>query len=180
MERQERRRQYDQRPEIMERRRVYRQIPKQKEKTRTYTQRPEVKKKAQIYQQINKKRLTKYRKEYNEKNPEYVTRRAEVQRSSKVRYQKLRWSLEHQIYDPLTYKENLVKLEVKKRDGFKCQYDGCGKETKLHVHHILGKAEYPEFRFLMINLITYCVEHHAECHKQQGEINITNMLLNKR
>lgn len=49
---------------------------------------------------------------------------------------------------------NSIKIEVFKRDGYKCQECGAGREAKLHVHHIIpfsrgGSDE-------MSNLITLC------------------------
>jgi hypothetical protein len=45
------------------------------------------------------------------------------------------------------------------RDGWVCRYCGGGG-GHLEAHHILSFAEYPEFRFSLVNGITLC----EECH----------------
>ena len=52
--------------------------------------------------------------------------------------------------------------DVKKRDGYQCQFRGCRckNKRKLNVHHIKKWADYPLLRFEISNGITLCIEHH--------------------
>jgi 5-methylcytosine-specific restriction endonuclease McrA len=55
----------------------------------------------------------------------------------------------------------IIRLAVLKRDKFTCQK--CGRKGGyLEVHHIKSWNAYPELRFVMSNLITYC----RSCHEQ--------------
>ena len=40
----------------------------------------------------------------------------------------------------------------------------CGQETKLTIHHIKAKSEYPELRFRMGNLMVVCRDCHNRIH----------------
>ena len=63
----------------------------------------------------------------------------------------------HRFYSSKKWQETREK--VLERDNHQCQ--ACGKETKLHVHHITPiSAGGP--RFETNNLVTLCMSHHKE------------------
>mgnify|MGYP001189276499 FL=1 len=49
---------------------------------------------------------------------------------------------------------------VYKRDGYKCQWPGCGMGKKLNAHHIKRWADFPGLRFEVSNGVTLCRYHH--------------------
>lgn len=44
----------------------------------------------------------------------------------------------------------------------------CGNESNLHVHHIKGSNEHPEFRFDPLNGVTFCADCHIKFHVKYG------------
>lgn len=53
------------------------------------------------------------------------------------------------------------RLDVYKRDKFKCQWPGCSASKKgLNAHHIKTWADFPGLRFEVNNGITLCKLHH--------------------
>ncbi len=52
------------------------------------------------------------------------------------------------------------RLEVLKRDGFKCKWPKCKARKKLQVHHISGWSSNPWLRYYVGNGITLCKTHH--------------------
>jgi hypothetical protein len=55
-----------------------------------------------------------------------------------------------------------LRLRVMARDGFRCQWPGCGRHKKLTVHHKLSRAAGgPD---AMSNLITLCKACHRAVH----------------
>lgn len=62
-------------------------------------------------------------------------------------------------YDTKIWREACLK-----RDDFKCTL--CGSAEKLHVHHILEFADYPERRWDINNGKTVCVFCHEKIHKR--------------
>lgn len=50
--------------------------------------------------------------------------------------------------------------KVRRRDGNKCQWIGCGSTTRLQCHHILRWADFPMLRYEISNGITLCKSHH--------------------
>lgn len=56
------------------------------------------------------------------------------------------------------------RIEVLKRDDYKCKYENCGIKTNI-AHHIRPSKEYPELRVELSNGMTVCLEHHKLIHK---------------
>lgn len=64
----------------------------------------------------------------------------------------------------------ITKRKIFSRDNYTCQkcntqYLMQNSPFKLHAHHILPRAEYPEFTFEIDNIITLCEECHKDIHK---------------
>lgn len=55
---------------------------------------------------------------------------------------------------------NFWRLEVYKRDNFKCRINNCDCSGRIIAHHILSWKNYPELRFNINNGITLCLFHH--------------------
>lgn len=58
--------------------------------------------------------------------------------------------------------------EIRHRDGNKCCL--CNAEVNLHVHHILRKGIYPNYRLTPENLVTLC----SNCHLWEAHSGNTN------
>jgi len=59
------------------------------------------------------------------------------------------------------------RRQVFERDDYTCQSEICKYECKtLHSHHLLGFAEYPEYRFYVENGIALCKRCHDEIHSE--------------
>ncbi len=137
----------------------------------------------------------KAQKNYQKKNPDEVRAKSRrhywkhrdeileknrgnlVKLESKIKYNKSPKGKESQAryrkknppeIDNLEYN---TRRQCKKRDHHVCQWDGCSEYQGLHAHHILKKSDYPEFKYDLWNLITYCAFHHYLDHIQNGEIN---------
>lgn len=54
------------------------------------------------------------------------------------------------------------RAAVYKRDGYKCQDCGSGKD--IQAHHIQSWQSCPELRFEVSNGVTLCKKHHADRH----------------
>lgn len=67
--------------------------------------------------------------------------------------------MERNYNDPI-YKK--WRVDVGKRDGFACQWPGCGCTQRLRFHHIKRWADYPALRFEVDNGITLCKKHHDD------------------
>ena len=52
------------------------------------------------------------------------------------------------------------RLEVYKRDGYKCKINNQDCRGRIEAHHILGFTEFPELRYNINNGITLCHAHH--------------------
>jgi len=63
---------------------------------------------------------------------------------------------------------------IKKRDNNECVL--CGKQTDLHIHHILRKSQYPEYLVEPNNLVCMCSScHFLDAHN--GDTNKINIEL---
>lgn len=58
------------------------------------------------------------------------------------------------------------RRRVRKRDGYKCAWPGCGLK-KVQVHHIMPWAKYPHLRYTDSNGICLCKTHHKQVTKQE-------------
>lgn len=83
-------------------------------------------------------------------------------------YRRIRHSIEFRLW----------REAVFARDNWTCQKTGI-KGGKLHPHHILNFAQYPELRFAIDNGITLSDETHREFHKIYGRANNTKEQLEK-
>lgn len=58
-----------------------------------------------------------------------------------------------------------AKELAKKRDGYKCQYDGCGKSKangwQMHGSHCYGEGSNKRMSADVDNIITLCATHHV-------------------
>jgi hypothetical protein len=61
-------------------------------------------------------------------------------------------------YDDPLYKK--WRIDIYKRDKFKCQWPGCSASKKLNAHHIKRWADCPGLRYDVNNGITLCKDHH--------------------
>ncbi|NNC24224.1 HNH endonuclease [Salinisphaera sp. USBA-960] len=61
-----------------------------------------------------------------------------------------------------------VRLQAKRRDGFKCTQ--CGSRHRLEVHHIKPVRTHPELAFDVANTATLCAScHNAETRRELGQ-----------
>ena len=58
--------------------------------------------------------------------------------------------------------DDIVSLQVRKRDGHKCRK--CGWEGRVFHHHIFGKKAHPATRWVLENGITVCYHCHVSAH----------------
>ena len=52
------------------------------------------------------------------------------------------------------------RLEVYKRDNYKCRINNCDCAGRIIAHYILGFTKFPELRYNINNGITLCLFHH--------------------
>lgn len=52
------------------------------------------------------------------------------------------------------------RLQVLKRDGYRCQFPGCTSKSRLEVHHIIRWSDNKSLRYNTANGITICRYHH--------------------
>lgn len=64
-----------------------------------------------------------------------------------------KWALLHCYNSDIQY-TIILKNKIKKLDGWKCPY--CNIDASRQVEHYLPKEEFPEFSFLLQNLIPSC------------------------
>lgn len=62
-----------------------------------------------------------------------------------------------------SYEWKLKRLEILKRDNYKCQYIDCNEENNLQIHHLSYEHVGDEF---YDDLITLCKYHHALIHNK--------------
>ena len=62
-----------------------------------------------------------------------------------------------------------IREEVKRRDGYKCQWPKCNSSENLEVHHIesIWKLKSQRKANKFDNLITYCAHHHNAAHSHK-------------
>lgn len=67
-------------------------------------------------------------------------------------------------YSKRTYDQRDIDLRkaVMTRDGYRCQFPGCGATKRLQVHHILRWADAPALRYSVYNCLCLC----QPCHKR--------------
>ncbi len=62
------------------------------------------------------------------------------------------------------------RLNVWKRDGFKCRMSNSDCGGQLEAHHILSYTKYPELRYETNNGITLCKNHHPRRRKEEVQL----------
>lgn len=65
-------------------------------------------------------------------------------------------------FDDPAYKK--WRLEIYKRDHFRCQWPNCTNKKNLNAHHIQTWANNPGLRYDKNNGITLCKLHHKMIH----------------
>ncbi len=60
----------------------------------------------------------------------------------------------------------VLKIKIKKRDGYKCSR--CGSHDRLAVHHIIFASDRPDLFLRESNLETLCHECHWNIHRAYG------------
>jgi hypothetical protein len=115
-------------------------------------------------------------------SPEHVMKRVEARIRNKTNsyftaprgenhylWKKDRNSLaRHDERNDMLYKE--WRINVWKRDFFKCRInnkDCCGR---IEAHHILGWTEHPELRYNINNGITLCHAHHPRIRAEEKRL----------
>jgi hypothetical protein len=87
---------------------------------------------------------------------------------------------QYRNYNDPIYKK--WRLDVYKRDNFKCQWPNCNFKKKINAHHIYRWADFPDLRFKTENGISLCKIHH-DMIKNQEDIYapiFTKILANKK
>lgn len=62
------------------------------------------------------------------------------------------------------------RLQVYKRDSYKCKINNVDCAGRIIAHHILGWAEYPELRYDINNGITLCLAHHPRKRAEEKRL----------
>lgn len=86
-------------------------------------------------------------------------------------------SEEDRIRERKTFEDTQWRLEVYRRDKFKCQKCGCNK--KLNAHHILNHKTHKYLRHDVDNGVTLCESCHINFHKTYGYFNNTRDQINE-
>jgi 5-methylcytosine-specific restriction endonuclease McrA len=59
---------------------------------------------------------------------------------------------------------------VRERDGYVCQWPGCGVVDEYnHAHHRLSRAQYPHRKYDVTVGVTLCPSHHRQAHGSPAE-----------
>ena len=80
---------------------------------------------------------------------------------------KRRSSLTRNFDDP-QYK--IFRMNVLKRDNFKCKIGNKDCIGRIEAHHILIWSEYPELRYEINNGITLCHAHHPKKRAEEKQL----------
>jgi len=62
------------------------------------------------------------------------------------------------------------RMEVYKRDNFKCKILDENCKGRIEAHHILGFTKYPELRYQINNGITLCHFHHPFKKEEENKL----------
>ena len=63
-----------------------------------------------------------------------------------------------------------MRAEVRKRDGYKCQFPGCNSRKRLQVHHIIPWSQNVALRHESRNCCLLCVVHHKQVSQGGNEL----------
>jgi len=153
------------RDKILARKKQYRLL--HPEKRKEYNQRPEVLQKQR--ERVQRKRLltnSAYDKAYYQKRKlEHPEKLREIWRRAHKNNPRSgsKYSLECQLA-----MNNVRKRDNNTCQWCGCGLKH--KATQIHVHHIFPRAEYPDLELVEQYMICYCVEHHAQFHAARGDI----------
>lgn len=70
--------------------------------------------------------------------------------------------------DPDYPKHKKWRDEVKKRDGYRCQFPGCEATEKIEAHHIVPYGQNKEVAWDVANGISLCRPHHMEVDRNEA------------
>ena len=62
------------------------------------------------------------------------------------------------------------RMNVWRRDNFKCRIDDINCIGRIEAHHILSWRDYPELRYKINNGITLCHFHHPRARKEEKRL----------
>lgn len=62
------------------------------------------------------------------------------------------------------------RLEVYKRDNYKCKINNCDCSGRIIAHHILSWTRFPELRYEINNGITLCQAHHPRIRVEEKRL----------
>ncbi len=74
----------------------------------------------------------------------------------------------HQERNDMAYKE--WRLQVYKRDNFKCRIENQDCSGRIIAHHILPWSDFPELRYNINNGITLCQAHHPRKRAEEKRL----------
>ena len=84
---------------------------------------------------------------------------------------------EDRIRERKTFEDSQWRLEVYRRDKFRCQK--CGRNKDLNAHHILNHKTHKQLRHNADNGITFCEPCHIMFHKTYGYFNNNRKQINE-
>lgn len=68
-------------------------------------------------------------------------------------------------YEDPQYKK--FRSDVRRRDGYTCQWPGCTKTRTIEIHHIRRWTDYPSLRYNVSNGVCLCKFHHSLVKNQE-------------
>jgi len=111
----------------------------------------------------NRERILAYGKQHRQL-PEVRARHNEMTRIWRKNNPRSNRSLYLELQDAM----NAVRI----RDNNTCQWQGCGvthRQTRIDVHHIFPRSEYPDLELVEQYMICYCPNHHSYWHRMRGD-----------
>jgi len=146
---------------------LLRKYQKQYQKKYRQNNKEKIAEKAKNWRLLNRPQILIYQKNYRDTHKE-VGIEWKKSNPDKILASKIRTLGRQALVNKVSVKTYNLALNawsktVKKRDGKLCII--CGSKYKLHTHHILNKAENPEFALLPMNGMTVCSVCHWVIHR---------------